>query len=85
MRHRRSYRLGTGRAFAVLPTLNRIIFSVVSLHVLVRNLGSFPEPEYVSAIDASIWARLSSRIQVGSAKIPVRVRSRRARSLYLAN
>ena len=30
---RRSYRLGTGRAFAVLPTLNRIIFSVYSLHV----------------------------------------------------
>ena len=37
----RSYRLGTGRALAVLPTLNRIVFSVYSLHVFYRNPDSF--------------------------------------------
>ena len=51
--HRRSYRLGTGRVLAVIPTPNRIIFSVISLHVLVRNLGGFLGPEYMLAIDAS--------------------------------
>ena len=76
MPSRRSYRLRTGRAFAVLPTLNRIIFSVVSLHVFYRIPDRFQYHVYVYAKDAPFEGASFVRIHGRGCQALGRVRNR---------